>query len=524
MEQPKHRSWGEAFRACIHPRVITMLFLGFSAGIPILLIFSTLSIWLREAGVERSTVTYFSWAALGYSFKFVWAPLIDRLPVPVLHRLLGRRRSWLLVAQGAIIASILWMGLTDPSQNLTMMAFAAVALGFASATQDIVIDAYRIEAAEVDLQAMMSSAYIGGYRIGMIVAGAGALTIAGLFEAEGTYAPVAWTLAYACMAGAMGVGVLTTLIVREPAIVRTDSKYFHQTGDYARFLLMFALAVVAFILANIVSGDFLSPWKADLMDGGMISELAGFITGALQLAFAIGCAILAAWLTTLTGITPTGMVRETYIAPVRDFIDRYGSAAIIVISLIGVYRIADIVMGVMANVFYTDMGFSKEEIAAVSKTFGLFMTIAGSFLGGILSVRYGVIKILFLGALLSALTNILFAIMAHIDPNTVIFAAVIMADNLSGGLATAAFIAYLAGLTNISFTAMQYAIFSSVMTLFPKILAGFSGSVVDSVGYSAFFIGTAAIGIPVLILVVLAGRLTTVAPARPAAPNEKPGA
>ena len=183
MHSAEKRSWSEAFGAFIHPRVITMLFMGLSAGIPILLIFSTLSIWLREAGVDRSTVTYFSWAALGYSFKFVWAPLIDRLPFPVLHGILGRRRSWLIIAQGCIIGAILWMGLTDPAQTLTMMAFAAVALGFASATQDIVIDAYRIEAADTDLQAMMSSAYIGGYRIGMIVAGAGAPTIAGLFEA-----------------------------------------------------------------------------------------------------------------------------------------------------------------------------------------------------------------------------------------------------------------------------------------------------------------------------------------------------
>jgi PAT family beta-lactamase induction signal transducer AmpG len=510
MNSHTKRSWGEAFRALTNPRVITMLFLGFSAGIPILLIFSTLSIWLREAGVERATVTYFSWAALGYSFKFVWAPLIDRLPLPVLHTALGRRRSWLIVAQTAIIAAILWMGLTDPAQNLTMMAFAAVALGFASATQDIVIDAYRIEAVDVDLQAMMSSAYIAGYRIGMIVAGAGALTIAALIEGEGTYQPLAWRVAYGCMALAMCVGVLTTLLVSEPVVVRKDSKYFHQTSDYIRFILMFALTIITFIAANIYVGDALAPLKTSMIDGGMTKELAGFLTGTLQLAVAVIVAIAVAWITTLAGITPREMVRETYVAPIKDFIDRYGKVAIIVLALIGFYRIADIVMGVMANVFYTDIGFSKEEIAAVSKTFGLFMTIGGSFLGGILSVRYGVIRVLFLGALLSAVTNILFAIMAQIPANTAMFAVVIMADNLSGGLATAAFIAYLSGLTNISFTAMQYAIFSSIMTLFPKVIAGFSGTAVDAVGYQAFFVGTAILGLPVLVLVVLAGRLTDV--------------
>lgn len=513
MHSAEKRSWGEAFGAFIHPRVITMLFLGLSAGIPILLIFSTLSIWLREAGVDRSTVTYFSWAALGYSFKFVWAPLIDRLPFPILHGILGRRRSWLIIAQICIIAAILWMGLTDPAENLTMMAFAAVALGFASATQDVVIDAYRIEAANADLQAMMSSAYIGGYRIGMIVAGAGALTIAGLFEAEGTYQHFAWTVAYGCMALAMCVGVITTLLVGEPDSKQKESKYFHETSDYVRFLAMFAITVVAFIIANLYAGDITNPLKAALTDGGMIKELSGFIAGTLKLGISVGIAILVAWLTTRVGLTPTGMVQETYISPVKDFVDRYGKAAIVILALIGVYRIADIVMGVMANVFYTDLGFSKEEIAAVSKTFGLFMTIGGSFLGGVLSVRYGVVKILFLGALLSAITNILFAFMAQVGPDTTMFAVVIMADNLSGGLATAAFIAYLSGLTNISFTAMQYAIFSSIMTLFPKILAGFSGSVVDAVGYSWFFIGTAVIGIPVLWLVLLAGRLTDVKPA-----------
>jgi PAT family beta-lactamase induction signal transducer AmpG len=510
MNTQTHHSWGEAVRAFIHPRVLTMLFLGFSAGIPILLIFSTLSIWLREAGVERATVTYFSWAALGYSFKFVWAPLVDRLPIPVLHALLGRRRSWLFLAQIAVIASILWMGLTDPAQNLTLMAFAAVALGFSAATQDIVIDAFRIEAADADLQAMMSSAYIGGYRIGMIVAGAGALTIAALFEAEGTYAHSAWTIAYACMAASMGIGVLTTLCVREPDVERAQSKYFHHTSDYLRFLAMFALAVIAFISANIYAGTLVDPLHDSLIQSGMIKELAGFIGGTIRLAIAVAAAIIMAWLTTRIGLTPTDMVRETYIAPVRDFIDRYGRAAFIILALIGVYRIADIVMGVMANVFYIDMGYSKEEIAAVSKTFGLIMTIAGSFLGGVLSVRFGVIRILFLGALLSALSNILFAVIAHMPPSITVLGAVITADNLSGGLATAAFIAYLSSLTNISFTAMQYAIFGSIMTLVPKILAGFSGSVVDAVGYSWFFVGTAIIGIPVLYLVVLAGKLTEV--------------
>ena len=179
--------WLETMRAFGHPRVVTMLFLGFSAGLPLLLIFSTLSLWLREADVSRSTATYFSWAALGYSFKFVWAPIIDKMPLPWLTQLLGRRRSWLLVAQIAIISAILWMAFTNPVDNLTPMALAAVMLGFSSATQDIVIDAYRIESAQRKMQALMSSSYIAGYRIGMLVSGAGALKLAAWFGGDAGY-------------------------------------------------------------------------------------------------------------------------------------------------------------------------------------------------------------------------------------------------------------------------------------------------------------------------------------------------
>ena len=237
----------EAWHAWTRPQIITLLFLGFSAGIPILLIFSSLSLWLREAGVDRSAVTYFSWAALGYSFKFVWAPIIDKLPLPVLTRWLGRRRAWLLVAQLAIIIAIVWMATTDLTRSdsaLTIMAMAAVMLGFSSATQDIVIDAYRIEIADVDLQAMMSATYIAGYRIGMIVAGAGALFLAEAFgSSKEAYSQQAWMLAYFCMAGVMLVGVATTLLIREPDISTSKNQYIHETLDYLRFLLLFSFLV-----------------------------------------------------------------------------------------------------------------------------------------------------------------------------------------------------------------------------------------------------------------------------------------
>ncbi len=507
--EPK-QGWLETIASFKHPRVITMLFLGFSAGVPILLIFSSLGLWLREAGVERSAVTFFSWAALGYSFKFVWAPLVDKLPIPFLTQWLGRRRSWMILSQLAIIGAILWMGMTNPleSENsLTMMALAAVLLGFSSATQDVVIDAYRIESADSDLQAMMSSTYIAGYRIGMLVAGAGALYLASYFgSAKESYSYEAWQWTYAIMSGVMLVGIMTTLLIPEPTRQRED-KAKHNASEYLRFLLLFALAVLAFIATFYFSSDLVKTAKSALTETFSNKHLASFIIETLRLAFAVVIAWGVAKLVVLSGIVQQSMLNETYVAPVKDFFSRYGlNLAILLLVLIGLYRISDIVLGVIANVFYQDLGFTKIEIANVVKTFGLFMTIAGGFLGGLLSVRFGVMKILFLGAALSAATNILFMLLANAGHDMTMLYIVISADNLSAGLASAAFIAFLSKLTNISFTAVQYAIFSSLMTLLPKILGGYSGSMVDSMGYPNFFLFTAILGIPVLVLILLAGK------------------
>ena len=497
--------WLRSLQALGHPRVVTMLFLGFSAGIPLLLIFSSLSLWLREAGVERSAVTFFSWAALGYSFKFVWAPLVDTLPVPLLTRRLGRRRAWMLLAQGAIIAAIIGMALVDPSRGqtgLTMMALAAVLLGFSSATQDIVIDAYRIESADVSLQTLMSSTYIAGYRIGMLVSGAGALFLASAFgSAKGTYDYQAWQGAYLIMAAAMSVGVLTTLMISEPA-ARDTRMPARSTGDHAGILFMFMAGVTGFILVFYYSSGPATELSRAL--AGMLGAEAGarFLIETARLGTGVVTAWLIATFMIHAGVVSRGMIQDTYIAPLKDFFWRYGlKSALLLLLLVGVYRISDIVLGVIANVFYQDLGFTKPEIAGVVKTFGLFMTIAGGFLGGLLSVRYGVIRILLLGALLSAATNLLFVALAAVGHHLSMLYLVISLDNLSAGLASAAFVAFLSSLTNIRFTAMQYAIFSSLMTLFPKILGGYSGTIVDSLGYASFFMLTALLGLPVLGLV-----------------------
>jgi len=493
-------SWKSTLRAYRHPRVITMLFLGFSAGLPLLLIFSSLSLWLREAGVDRSTVTYFSWAALGYSFKFIWAPIVDKLPLPLLTRWLGRRRAWLLWAQLSIILAILWMAFTDPAQALMPMAFAAVMLGFSSATQDIVIDAYRIESAGEELQALMSSSYITGYRIGMLVSGAGALKLAAWFATGQGYDYQAWQSAYIWMAAAMAVGLLTTLWIAEPVAENRESRYLNSVDDYLRFLALFSVTVCGFILVFAGAGDWVSSLK---QEAGVLS---GFVIEAVRLSVALLGAWVVARLAIHLGLARRAVFQETYIEPLADFFKRYGKAALLLLALIGLYRISDIVLGAISNVFYQDMGFTKHQIADITKTFGLVMTIAGAFLGGGLSLRYGVMRILFLGAFLSAATNLLFLLLANSGADVSLLMLVIAADNLSAGLASAAFIAYLSSLTNISFTAFQYALFSSLMTLLPKLLGGYSGSIVDTMGYSHFFMLTALMGLPVMLLVWLAGK------------------
>ena len=502
-------SWKESLTAICHPRVITMVLLGVSAGIPLLLIFSSLSLWLREAGVDRSAVTYFSWAALGYSFKFVWAPLVNSLQLPFFTRKMGRRRSWLLLSQLMIMLAIVMMACVDPSTDqLTAMALAAVLLGFSAATQDIVIDAYRIESAEEQYQALMSSGYIAGYRIGMLIAGAGALYLASYFGSTGNqYSYQAWQSTYLVMAFTMLVGVITTLCISEPNIEQRGGKIPSSKNSF-RFFMLFTAAVVGFISCYFASTPLAVLLKEQL--GQLLSNayLAATMVELIRLVAALIIAGLIAKMLIALGMVEQNQVNYAYVLPIKDFFDRYGlHLALTMLALIGLYRVSDIVLGVIANVFYQDLGFSKNTIASVVKSFGLGMSILGGFVGGILALRYGVMRILFAGAVLSALTNILFIVLAKAGQDIGLLYWVIAADNLSAGLASAAFVAFLSSLTNISFTAMQYAIFSSIMTLFPKVLGGYSGSIVEGIGYESFFLITALMGLPVLFLIVWVNRL-----------------
>ncbi len=509
----KSRGWLDTIRLFLKKEVITMLFLGFSAGIPLLLIFSSLSLWLGEAGVERSTVTYFSWAALAYSFKFIWSPLIDRLPLPFLTKWLGRRRSWMLFSQILVMTAIVLMGSVDPSigeSQLTYMAMSVVMLGFSSATQDTVIDAYRIEVVEPDLQALMASTYIAGYRIGMIVAGAGALILAQTFgSAVETYSYVAWQATYYIMALVMLVGVTTTLMISEPLQSQIALTKF-SNKQYLKFLLLFLIGAIVFIFAYTEWPSFVeSIYHGNVKINIRNNVLANLAMEVLRLGACLVCVAFILFLISRTALYERQLVEETYIRPIEDFFSRYGlKVALLILLFVGFYRISDIVLGVIALVFYQDMGFSKIEIAAATKTFGLIMTLTGGFLGGILSAKYGVMRILFLGAVLTIVTNLLFVLLAQAGHDIAFLYVVISADNITGGLASAAFIAYLASLTNISFTAVQYAIFSSLMTLIPKTIGGYSGSMVDSIGYENFFLVASAMGLPVLVILHFVRKYT----------------
>ncbi len=430
-------SWREAVSVYLRPRVITMLFLGFAAGLPFLLVFGTLFAWLTTAGISRTVIGFFSWVGITYSIKVLWAPVVDRVPLPLLNRLLGRRRSWMLLAQVGIIIGLVGMAGIDPAKNITGIALFALLVAFSSATQDVAIDAFRIESVAKEIQGAMAAMYIGGYRLALLVTGAGALYL-------GKYS--GWSFTYLVMAGLMLVGVMTVLIIREPETsVNGNTRQREQR-------------VVDFLENNAHLPDVLR------------QPMAWFI-GAV-------------------------------ICPFTDFFQRNTSMALVILLFISLFRISDITMGVMANPFYLDMGFSLDEIANITKIFGFFMTIFGAALGGILVVRFGIMRPLLLGAVLVASTNLLFALLAKMEPNLMLLAVVISADNLSGGLATSAFIAYLSSLTNVAYTATQYALFSSLMTLFPKFLGGFSGIIVDSAGYFFFFVYAALVGLPAILLVL----------------------
>src|SRR5690554_200508 len=439
------RTWlYDAYSIYRQKPVLVIALLGFSAGLPFLLVFSTLTAWLRDVGVERTTIGFFAWVGITYSIKVFWSPVVDRVRLPILRRI-GQRRSWILLGQVGIATGLVLMSLVNPIDSLMVVAIAALLVAFSSATQDVALDAFRIESAAIELQGAMSAAYIFGYRLALLMAGAGVLYIAELSN---------WALAYLCMAGLMLVGVV--------AIIWADE-----------------------------------PERASLKERNEIElELVDKIMGR-----PMNLASRSHWQRWLYGAV---------ICPLLEFFQRNGKFALLILTFIAVFRLSDITMGVMANPFYLDLGYSKADIASVAKVFGFFMTIFGSALCGIMVVKIGIMRPLLIGAIMIASTNLLFAGLAYVGgeetPALWYLAVVISLDNLSGGIASTAFVAYLSSLANRNYTATQYALFSSLMTLPGKFISGFSGMVVDSFGYIEFFLISAAVGIPAILLVLLLMR------------------
>ena len=438
MNMPPLHDWKASFQIYKNPKVLAMLFLGFSAGLPILLVFGTLSAWLNSEGVDKTTIGFVSWVALAYGLKFLWSPLVDRLPLPLLTRALGQRRSWMLLAQVGVITGLTALSLFDPKISLASIVAFAVLTAFSSATQDITIDAWRIEAIEDEYQGAMAGTYQLGYRIGMILAGSMAFVIADYYS---------WSIAYLSMACFMTVGIISTFIISEPDHTLRDQEW----------------ATEKRVLALLERKQHL-PEK--------IRNLQAWFVGAV-------------------------------ICPFADFFARNGWNALLILTFIAVFRMSDITLGVMAFPFYQDMGYSGSEIGVVSGLVGKFITISGALLGGVLVVRYGVMRMLLAGAIIVIATNLLFAWLAGQEPLVIWLILVVGADNLAGGLAGTVFIAYLSSLTNRAYTATQYALFSSIMLLLPKFIGGFSGVVVDATNYPVFFLYAAALGIPSVLLILL---------------------
>jgi MFS transporter, PAT family, beta-lactamase induction signal transducer AmpG len=429
-----------------------MLFLGFSSGLPFPLVLTTLSARLRQAGIDRTTIGYFSLVGLAYSLKFFWSPIVDRLRLPLLGNL-GRRRSWMLFAQIGIVIGLGALALHDPSDNANTIAWLAVFTAFCSSTQDIAVDAWRIESADDEWQGSMAAAYQIGYQVALIAGGAGAL-----FAASG----YGWSTAYLVMACAAGIGIVTTFLIAEPEATIDRATLAHE-ARVVRFL------------------DRAQHWPAALKHA--IAWLIG----------AVAC-------------------------PVIDFFARNGwRIALPILALILTYRLNYMTMGVAAIPFYLDVGYSLDQIALISKGYGIVLTLCGALLSGWLVKRYGIPIALLLGCLLLTAANLFYAItadqlsaflVAHAadpksaGPDIAWLAGIVSLDNVANGIAGTAFIAYMSSLTNTAYTATQYALFGTLWSLPAKSLASQWGKIVDTFGYAPFFVYTAAIGLPSLLLII----------------------
>jgi PAT family beta-lactamase induction signal transducer AmpG len=471
-------------------RIFVMLLLGFSAGLPFLLIFDTLSAWLREAGLTLEVIGYFSLATLASSFKFLWAPWIDRARVPLLTRWLGHRRSWMLVCQVLIMIGLWLVAGSNPLTNLGTMALFAIFVGFSSATQDIVIDAWRIEAAEQAKQGAMAAAYQWGYRIAMITAGAAPLLLANAYS---------WNFSYAVMSGLMAIGMLAVLIA--PVESTRQIRPIHDEGMKAAPVVEGAEWLVRFLL--LATGAILVGCGLAANAAALDWLLSTFGAGAL------GDAVVAAWrsrngiwfqlISVISGFAvvfvatcpiPGKRTRPgLYLAaalgdPLRDFFHRYQKSATMILALICLYRVSDFVLNIM-NPFYLDLGFTLVEVAEVRKVFGVAASMLGVFAGGIAVARMGLMRSLIIGAFAGPGSNLIFIWLTMKGHSVPALFVAIGVDNVMSGFAGTCLIAYMSSLTAAGFTATQYALFSSLYALPGRLIASQSGRIVEAAAQSA---------------------------------------
>jgi len=385
------------------PRMLVSFLMGFSCGVPLLLTLSVLQAWMKEEGVDLSVIGLFSLVGLPYTLKFLWSPILDRFSLP----LFGRRRGWLLLFQVLLMLAIAGLGMSNPADNPWLVAGAAFLVTFFSASQDIVVDAYRREDLSDNELGLGSSLYVNGYRVGMLLAGSGGLILADHFS---------FHQVYLMMAASLLTGIATTLLCREPEV------------------------------AEGTPGNF----------------------------------------------------RDAVLQPFVEYFSRDG--ALLILLFILLYKIGDQMATTMTIPFYLDIGFTKTQIGAVAKLFGFWATIGGGLAGGIILLRLGIFRSLWIFGILQAISTTGFAVLALVGNNLTGLAAAIGLENFTGGMGTAAYVAYMASITNKKFTATQYALLSSLMGV-PRVLASApTGFMAQDMGWPWFFLSCALVAIPGLLL------------------------
>ena len=436
-------TWRDALRAYCRKPVVAMLFLGYSSGLPFYLVFATLSAWLRQAGIARSTIGMLSWVGILYSIKFVWSPLVDRLTIPVLQRILGRRRAWMLLAQIGIALGLFHLSQSDPAGGVRNLALGALFVAFCAATQDISLDAWRIESGNRETQGPMLGAYQLGFRLALITSGYGALELA---------EKLGWHMSYATMAVLAGVGIATTLLIPEPH----PSVSQESTVREERVMQWM---------------ETRAHWPRPLLKAGE-------------------------W----------GM--SAVVCPLLDFFGRYGfTLAVLTLLYIGSYRLTEFAMGSMANPFYIDHGYKLSEVARIVKIYGLSAAIVGVLLAGLVISKIGLLRSLVLGSLLMMLSNLGFSALASTDTPTLLGLGLVnVLDNFAQAIQGVSLIVFLSSLTSPKYTATQYALFSSLYALPGKILEGFSGFIVEHIGYPLFFVYTASLSLIGLLMLYVVSR------------------